>query len=121
MSNINKNRTKHLNRLKEYNKKYHAENPNKAREKRRKRRALIKNNNHQSYTEEQVLEVYGTNCYLCDMPIDLNNSRRIGISGWKTGLHIEHLIPLSNNGSDSIDNVRPSHGWCNISKGAKSV
>lgn len=83
----------------------------------RKRRALKASNGFEKYQESQVLDIYGTNCYLCDMPIDLNAPRKVGVAGWKTGLHIEHFVAIANGGPDTLDNVRPSHGWCNLSKG----
>jgi len=52
-------------------------------------------------------------------PIDLNAPRRVGIEGWELGLHLDHVIPLSKGGYDTIDNIRPTHGICNIRKGAR--
>lgn len=94
----------------------------------RKRRAQKRDNGFETYTEQQMFDTYGTNCYLCDMPIDLDAPRRIGyppkkVKGmwhfWRSGLHTEHFIPITLGGSDTLDNVRPSHGWCNLSKGTK--
>jgi 5-methylcytosine-specific restriction endonuclease McrA len=82
----------------------------------RKRRAAKKNSSHVFYTEKEVLEIYGNVCYLCNREIDLFASRKIGYENWQNGLHIDHLIPLNKNGSDSIDNVRPTHGLCNVKK-----
>jgi 5-methylcytosine-specific restriction endonuclease McrA len=67
----------------------------------------------------QVLELYGTKCHICEKEIDLNASRQVGKPGWENGLHIDHVIPLSKGGNDTIENVRPSHGQCNIVKWAK--
>ena len=83
----------------------------------RKRRALKASNGFDKYEEAEVLDMYGTNCYLCDMPVDLNAPRKVGVAGWKSGLHIEHFVAIANGGSDTLENVRPSHGWCNLSKG----
>lgn len=85
----------------------------------RNRRALEKGSRFEKYKESEVLDLYGTNCYLCDMPIDLNAPRSAGIPGWKTGLHIEHFIDIALGGPDTLDNVRPSHGWCNLTKPQK--
>jgi 5-methylcytosine-specific restriction endonuclease McrA len=92
-------------------------NPDKLNGYNHKKRALKKSNEYSPYTEQEVLETYGFNCYLCDMPIDLNAPRKIGKPGWRTGLHIEHFIAISNGGGDTLENTRPSHGWCNLSKG----
>ena len=75
-----------------------------------------------------MFDTYGTNCYLCDMPIDLDAPRRAGfppkkVKGmwhfWRSGLHVEHFIPITLGGSDTLENVRPSHAWCNLAKGAQ--
>ena len=85
----------------------------------RRRRANKLNNGYEPYTNAQVLELYGTNCYLCDMPIDLNAPRSSGTPGWRSGLHIEHFIDIALGGPDTLENVRPSHGWCNLTKAPK--
>lgn len=82
-----------------------------------RRRARLAGAETDGYTEAEVLERYGTDCYLCDDPIDLTAPRRPGIPGWELGLHLEHVIPLSRGGSDVIDNLRPAHGLCNLNKG----
>jgi 5-methylcytosine-specific restriction endonuclease McrA len=84
-----------------------------------KRRVSKYNNGHTPYTEQELLDLYGSDCHICTLPIDLNAPRKTGIEGWEIGLHIEHLIPISKGGPDNIYNVRPAHGWCNISKGVK--
>jgi 5-methylcytosine-specific restriction endonuclease McrA len=103
--------------------KYKKSNPDKVREwsrrKNRKREALKKNNWHDPYTEEQVLTKYGIDCHICKTLIDLSAPRQCGKPGWEKGLHIDHLHPLSKGGPDTLYNVRPSHGKCNIDKNAK--
>lgn len=86
----------------------------------RKRRALILGNGSSPYTEFEVLDTYGKDCHICEKAIDLNAPRQVGKDGWEKGLHIDHLIPILKGGSDTLENVRPSHGLCNISKGAKT-
>jgi 5-methylcytosine-specific restriction endonuclease McrA len=71
------------------------------------------------YSIEDVLEKYGTDCHICEEPIDFNAPRKVGIEGWEKGLHLDHFIPLTKGGGDSIENIRPSHGICNIRKGNK--
>ena len=73
----------------------------------------------EAYSVEEVLNTYGTNCHLCNDPIDLNQSRKPGVEGWENALHIDHVIPLVAGGPDNLENVRPAHGLCNLSKGAK--
>jgi len=93
-------------------------NPHKAREVERRRRARIAG---ERYTEADVLETYGSDCHLCGSPIDLTAQRRIGRDGWEQGLHVDHLVPIVQGGADSLENVRPSHGRCNVSKGGRTA
>ena len=96
-------------------KKYRDKNPDYSRMSRR-RRANIRNNGYEKYTESQVLEIYGTNCYLCNQPIDLEATRQCGKPGWERGLNIEHVIDIALGGPDTLENVRPAHGICNLTK-----
>jgi len=81
------------------------------------RRVRLLGNGASLYTEAQMLELYGTVCHLCSLEIDMTAQRRVGKPGWENGLHIDHLVPIAKGGTDSLDNVRPSHGLCNIKKG----
>lgn len=100
-------------------KSYHKLNPDVARRAFARRKARKLQNGFEHYTENDVLGLYGTECHICAGPIDLDAPRSIGRMGWENSLHIDHLVPLSKGGSDTIDNVRPSHGKCNLSKGSK--
>lgn len=95
-------------------------NPDKARELSnahdRRRRARKRNNGYIPYTLQQVLEEYGSICYLCERPIDLTASRKCGIGNWELGLHLDHVIPISKGGMDCLDNVAPTHAICNLRK-----
>ena len=73
---------------------------------------------HEPYKRMQVIEEYGPICHLCLEFIDIEISRRIGQDGWEKSLHIDHVIPLSKCGDDTLDNVRPSHAICNMRKGS---
>ena len=84
----------------------------------RRRRARLAGNVVAKYTDKRVLETYGINCHICNTLIDLNAPRRSGRLGWERGLHIDHIVPIFNGGPDTLENVRPAHGRCNISKGA---
>jgi len=83
------------------------------------RRSKALGNGVSSYTEADVLDRYGADCHVCQTPIDLKANRQVGKPGWKNGLHIDHLVPILRGGPDTLENVRPAHGLCNISKGAK--
>jgi 5-methylcytosine-specific restriction endonuclease McrA len=88
-----------------------AKNRQKAR-----RRARLKGNRTEPYTLEQVLELYGTICYLCNKEIDMEAPRQCGELGWEKGLHLDHVIDIQHGGADAIDNVKPTHALCNITK-----
>jgi 5-methylcytosine-specific restriction endonuclease McrA len=90
----------------------------------RRRRARIKNQGFEFFTETDILNKYGTKCHLCSGEIDLNAPRQAKKNGplsegWEKALHIDHVIPIALGGPDTLDNVRPAHAFCNLSKGAK--
>lgn len=90
--------------------------PEIARGAKRRRRARKLENGIEYYTEQQVLEKYGTICYLCEKPIDMDAPRTTWTKGWEMGLHIEHVVDIAKGGPDTLQNVRPSHGICNLTK-----
>ncbi len=94
-------------------------NPEKVRASAHRRRARKKNAITDGWTESQALNLYGDICHICNQKIDLSASRWAGRENWEEGLQFDHVIPLSKGGSDTIDNIRPSHGLCNIIKGNK--
>jgi hypothetical protein len=85
----------------------------------RKRRASKKGNETSPYTLEQVFEKWGRDCYICTLSIDYDAPRSPGAEGWERSLHLDHVIPIVYGGADSLDNVKPSHGKCNLLKSAK--
>jgi 5-methylcytosine-specific restriction endonuclease McrA len=87
------------------------------RSKNRKRRASFTND----YNELQVISVYGIDCYLCGLEIDFMAPRKCGVDGWEQGLHIDHVVPIAKGGSDTLENVRPAHGLCNLRKWSNLV
>ena len=83
---------------------------------RRRRAALSK-----PYNELQVIATYGGKCYLCSLEIDFLATRKCGNEGWESGFHVDHLIPLSKGGEDTLENVRPTHAVCNLQKASSHV
>ena len=67
------------------------------------------------FTPMEVVEKYGAFCHICNEPINLTLPRHAKDNKW--GLHIDHVIALANGGTHTLDNVRPAHGFCNLSKG----
>ena len=102
-----------------YQRKWAKDNPEIARIKSRKRRAVRNRVDAEPYTTEEVLALYGTDCHLCGLPIDLEAPRHVGYKGWENGLHLDHDTPISLGGADTISNVKPAHGRCNLAKRRK--
>ena len=69
------------------------------------------------FSVNTVINTYGTDCHLCGGPIDLNAPRRAGEPGWEMSLHLDHVVPISKGGHDTLENIRPAHGKCNVVKG----
>ena len=78
----------------------------------KKRRELIAKQTPggRDYTRQEVIErdsVFGECvCQICGKPIDLESGE----------LQIDHIIPISAGGSDTLDNVRCTHRWCNATR-----
>lgn len=103
----------------DYKKDYHKDNPEQSRQDARRRRARVRGVESQPYTESEVLDLYGFQCHLCGESVDLKASRQQGKGDWQMGLHIDHLVPISSGGTNTIENVRPAHALCNLQKGIR--
>lgn len=87
------------------------------RKKSKKRRTIMAGGNYEDVPESLVISTYGTKCHICHIEIDMTASRQNGIGNWQYGLHIDHVIPLSKGGSNTLDNMKPAHAICNTKKG----
>ncbi len=110
---------KNLEKSKAVKQAWKKANKDKYREMNRKYRALKLGVLHEDWTETQVVDLYGTDCYLCDTPIDFDAPRK-GI-GSDYSLWVDHVIPQSAFGENTIRNVRPCHSKCNRAKRNKSL
>jgi hypothetical protein len=102
----------------EKSKKWREANLDRARECSRlgshRRRARALSSTVEPYTEQEILNKYGSDCHICGIAIDMTAPRKSGEKNWQMSFHIDHYIEICNGGSDTLDNVRPSHGVCNI-------
>lgn len=98
-----------------------ARNLDKVRERERAKNRRRRAKESKLYNELQVIATYGPNCHICGLVIDFMAPRKCGVEGWENGLHIDHLIPISKGGPDNLENVRPTHGVCNLNKYANEV
>lgn len=64
---------------------------------------------------DEVVRTYGSKCSICSEEIDMSLARTS-----RLGLTVDHVIPLSKGGQDTIDNMRPAHWICNVRKGNKT-
>jgi len=81
------------------------------------RRAKLRSVESEKFTVKDVVDTYGWLCHICKIEINKDAPRKIGLPGWQQGLHIEHVVSLALGGVNTLANVRPAHGFCNLSKG----
>jgi len=84
-----------------------------------KNRHRVKGGKHRAYTRNQIIKRDGTDCYICNTPLDFNAATHQGQPGWELYPHIEHVIPLVLGGDDTLENVKLAHAKCNIEKGVR--
>jgi hypothetical protein len=95
---------------------YHP-NCSKEAERARYRIKTVKRQKHKNpnrISHEQVVKEHGSTCHICNKEIDLSLPRTS-----KLGLTLDHVMPLSKGGTDTMDNLRPAHWLCNIRKSNK--
>lgn len=97
---------------------YDKTHPEAQRRSTRKFNALKRGVHHENWTEQQLIDTYGTDCYICNKVVDFTAPRKgegSDFSSWP-----DHVIPISRGGEDTIRNVRPCHRKCNEYKGKKT-
>jgi 5-methylcytosine-specific restriction endonuclease McrA len=114
-------RDRNLKKARETERRYRQNNPELQKRKDRIKRARKKNVLSAPYLTKDVIDLWGVDCHICGLSIDMRITRRCGEIGWEEGLHLDHVIPLSKNGPDIISNVKPSHARCNLEKSAKTA
>lgn len=114
----------HPEKLQEYSKKNYKENPEYYHNSARARRARVIEAYREPYSTDDVLRMWGMACHLCGELVDLDAPRHVLAKendGWQRGLHLDHVIPLSQGGPDIVENVKPSHAVCNLSRSREIV
>ena len=66
---------------------------------------------NQKQLRRLVTDVYGWRCSICHTMIDPNATRL------RDRLSIDHVLPVSRGGTDTIENLRPAHYGCNAARG----
>lgn len=99
---------------------WQQKNPGRVSENARARRAKEKALPHEPYTLEDIVDRYGSTCYLCGYEVDLNRTGRL--LNPRT-LNVDHVIPISDPEcpGDILSNVRVTHYSCNIKKSGRRV
>ena len=107
--------------MKDYRKEWYKKNSHLAIRTVTRRRARKRSNGFEYYSLEEAIALYGTKCHICAKDIDLNSPRKIGADGWQESLQLDHIIPISKGGPDILDNVRPAHARCNMTRQIKDL
>ena len=105
-------------KYKETEKAYYKNNPHKRSQSSRDR-ARKKGLKTEYYTRQQIFDRDGYDCYICNIPVDLEAAHVQGQPGWEMYPHVEHVIPLALGGDDTLANVKIAHAKCNMDKGVR--
>lgn len=66
---------------------------------------------NQAQLRRLVTDVYGWRCSICHTMINPDATRL------RDRLSIDHVLPVSRGGTDTIENLRPAHYGCNAARG----
>jgi len=104
-------REQNSHKVKFWLRRWRKNNTDKSKQYNRKRRALRFNNGHKPYSDNYIFERDGWRCGICGRKINKKLK-------WPNPLSasIDHIIPLSNGGSDSPVNLQATHLRCNQGK-----
>jgi 5-methylcytosine-specific restriction endonuclease McrA len=118
-------RIKNAQGLSDKQKVYSKEHPEETRRRAlasgRKRRARIAGVESEYVSDDALIAYWGGDCYLCGEEINLLAPRRAPTPGWEESLWRDHVTPIVAGGSDTLDNLRPTHAVCNLRKGSKII
>lgn len=106
-------RIKHPEEARAYDSKMYHKHPEIQKSHERKRRAREANVISEPYTWNDIVDKWGSACYLCGLDIDLEAPRSMK-TYHPNALHLDHVIPIAMGGPDIIANVKPTHAACNL-------
>lgn len=66
---------------------------------------------NQKQLRQLVTDIYGWRCSICHTMINPDATRL------RDRLSIDHVLPVSRGGTDTIENLRPAHYGCNAARG----
>lgn len=113
ISNYRRNSSEYQSYMKDYLAKYYEENKDKFIEYGRRKRALIRSLPADGHTKQDIIDRFGTVCYLCQGEVDPDLPW-----GRDDSPAVDHVHALSREGcpGDVIENVRLTHALCNVRK-----
>jgi hypothetical protein len=91
-------------------------NPEYIYQKSRRRKSLLSGVEHDDYNRIDIFNNYEGICCICNKPIDIDMPPRHPES-----FTIQHIIPVSLGGNDTVDNIKPAHYSCNSRIGNRSI
>lgn len=80
----------------------------------RARRARARGNGVEPYSLADVIAKSGRTCGICGNPVNIKLS---GLDKW--GPTVDHILPISHGGPDTLANVQLAHRHCNVRKSNK--
>ena len=66
---------------------------------------------NQKQLRQLVTDIYGWRCSICHTMINPDATRL------RDRLSIDHVLPVSRGGTDTLENLRPAHYGCNAARG----
>ena len=98
---------------------YYRKYPQKRKALEKKREMKLRGVKSTSFTEKDIIDLWGTDCHLCGKSIYRKAPRSAKLPGWEESFTQDHVIPISKGGPHIITNVKPAHPLCNIRKSNK--
>lgn len=97
-------------------KKYHDQCKLRARRARDRRKTLLRQGvkSDKRITHEEIAERDGHRCHICGDSVDMSLPRTS-----KLGATLDHVVPVSRGGVDSLENLKLAHWICNVRKSNK--